>query len=206
MSNNVEPKVLGNLPKGMIFVLSAPSGTGKTTLLKMLLKEFSCLEQSISYTTREPRAGEQEEKDYFFISKKKFLELKEKGAFLESAEVFDEYYGTSKSYVEERINQGKHVLLVIDTQGAMQLKKKLEAVFIFLAPPSMEELQKRLSSRGAETKDAQSKRLKKAEEELVCAKEYKYYVVNEELSVTYDILRAIFIAEEHSTQKQLNQG
>ncbi|NDD59560.1 MAG: guanylate kinase, partial [Chlamydiae bacterium] len=115
-------KVLGNLKKGKLFVLSAPAGTGKTTLARMASSEFTCVIESVSYTTRAPRGVEIEGRDYFFVSKQTFQKLKEQGEFLESAQVFGNDYATSKEFVEKHLNQGYHVLLVLDVQGAMFLK------------------------------------------------------------------------------------
>src|SRR3989338_10210459 len=127
--------------KGRLFVISASSGTGKTTLANELLREDACLVQSVSCTTRPPRSGETEGKDYYFISKNEFLEKKKKKEFLEWANVFGRYYGTPKQKVESLLRQGKDVLLVIDVQGAKQVKQtRPDPVVFFLSPPSKEEL------------------------------------------------------------------
>src|SRR3990167_2920947 len=135
--------LLGGLKKGLVFVISAPAGTGKTTLVRMLRDEFHCLIESVSFTTRKPRTSEKEGVDYFFISKEAFEQKIREGEFLEHAQVFDNYYGTSKIFVEKEREKGKHVILIIDTQGALQLMQKLDAVFIFISPPSLEELKNR---------------------------------------------------------------
>lgn len=202
----MEQKVLGNLSEGMLFVLSAPAGTGKTTLVKMLRKEFCCLKQSISYTTRDPRIGEIEGEDYFFISKKKFDELQQAGEFLEWACVFGQYYATSKRFIEEKQKEGKHILMVIDTQGALQVQKKMEATLIFLAPPSLSELRRRLESRGMDAPKVMEQRLAQAEKEIEMSKYYDYFIINQNLSTTYDVLRAILIAEEHKKENYLKTG
>lgn len=194
-------KNLGNLSHGIAFVISAPAGTGKTTLARMLCKEFSCVVESVSFTTREPRAGEVNGKDYFFVSQKEFKDRIAKNDFLEYAEVFDNYYGTSKSFVEGQLKKGHHVVLVIDTQGAMALKKKMEGVFIFISPPSLDELERRLRARKTETEEVVQKRLSWAEKEMQMVSSYDYHIVNSDLKVAYDVLRAILIAEEHRVNK-----
>jgi guanylate kinase len=195
-------KTLGNLSKGFIFVLSAPAGTGKTTLVRMLAQEFPCIYESISCTTRPPRPGEIDGKDYYFLSKEIFEKRIQEGDFLEYAEVFGYYYGTSRTHVIKQQEMGKHVFLVIDTQGAMQLKKKnFPAVYLFLSPPSLEELKERLVKRKTESIEAIEKRLSWAEAELAMVAEYDYHIVNDHLSQAYTILRSIVIAEEHRVQK-----
>ena len=191
-------KLLGNLPQGFVFVLSAPAGTGKTTLVRMLAQEFPCIVESVSCTTRPPRPGEINGKDYFYLSQKEFEEKVEQGDFLEYAEVFGYHYGTSLSFVHKQQEMGKHVFLVIDTQGAMQLKKKrFPAIYIFLSPPSLEELKERLIKRQTESQEVIDKRLSWAETELAMVKNYDYHIVNDHLNQAYAILRSIIIAEEH---------
>jgi guanylate kinase len=191
-------KLLGNLPKGFVFVISAPAGTGKTTLVRMLSQEFPCIVESISCTTRPPRPGEVNGKDYYFLSKKEFEEKVRIGDFLEYAEVFGYHYGTSLSFVHKQQEMGKHVFLVIDTQGAMQLKKQqFPAIYIFLSPPSLEELKERLIRRQTESPEVIDKRLSWAEAELAMVKNYDYHIVNDNLNQAYTILRSIVIAEEH---------
>ncbi len=196
-------KLLGNISKGFVFVLSAPAGTGKTTLVRMLAQEFPCIYESISSTTRPPRPGEVDGKDYYFLSKKEFEDKIRQGDFLEYAEVFGYYYGTSWAHVLEQQEMGKHVFLVIDTQGAMQLKKKnFSAVYIFLSPPSLEELRERLIKRKTENMKAIEKRLSWAKAEIEMMANYDYHIVNDNLNQTYIVLRSIVIAEEHRVQKK----
>ena len=190
-------KLLGTLDLGLVFVVSAPAGTGKTTLVRMLTEEFDCVAESISYTTRPIRRGEVEGRDYYFISETEFKKKIAQGDFLEYARVFDHYYGTSRKTVEEKLSAGKHVALVIDTQGAMQLKKTLKATYIFIRPPNLEELKRRLHGRKSDTQEAIDVRLSWAEKEIEAAKFYDYLIVNENLKMAYEVLRAIFIAEEH---------
>src|ERR1700722_6549145 len=195
-------KLLGNISKGFVFVISAPAGTGKTTLVRMLAQEFPCIYESVSCTTRPPRSGEVDGKDYYFLSKKEFEEKVSQGDFLEYAEVFGYHYGTSRSHVFEQQEMGKHVFLVIDTQGAMQLKKKrFSAVYIFLSPPSIEELRERLVKRQTENMEEIEKRLSWPNAEIEMMQNYDYHIINDNLAQAYIILRSIVIAEEHRILK-----
>jgi guanylate kinase len=190
-------KLLGNLARGLIFVLSAPAGTGKTTLVKMLRDEFNSVTESISCTTRPPRGGEIDGKDYHFLSVEEFERKIQADDFLEYAKVFGHYYGTSREYVFKQQEKGKHVFLVIDTQGAMQLKGKIPATFVFISPPSLQELRERLFKRKTETPELIEKRLSWAKEEIAMSSHYDYQMINDNLSIAYEILRSILIAEEH---------
>jgi guanylate kinase len=183
--------------KGLVFVISAPAGTGKTTLVKMLKEEFHHVVDSISFTTREPRPNEVPGRDYNFISQKEFKEKIKEEEFLEYAEVFHNFYGTSKKYVESQQEKGKHVILVIDTQGALQLMDHFKACYIFISPPSLEELMARLYRRKSEDEEAIKTRLSWAEKEMALAPRYNYHIVNDNLKLAYDALRSILIAEEH---------
>lgn len=185
------------MKKGLIFVISAPAGTGKTTLVRMLREEFHHVVESVSFTTRSPRPNEVPGRDYNFITAKEFEEKIKEGDFLEYAKVFENYYGTSRSFVEGQLEKGKHVTLVIDTQGAMQLVNDLDAVFIFISPPSLEELRARLHRRKSETDEAIETRLSWAEKEMALAPNYDYHIVNDHLKTAYEALRSILIAEEH---------
>lgn len=187
--------------ESIIFVLSAPAGTGKTTLVKMLTDEFPNIIRSVSCTTRDPRPGELDGVDYFFISKEDFEKRIKEGDFLEYAKVFDHYYGTSKSFVENEIRQGHHVFLVIDTQGARELMKKIRGVYIFVAPPSREEQRARLKKRAADSDEMIEKRLLWAEKELARAAHYDYQVVNEDLNTAYEELKKIVLLEEKKHEK-----
>jgi len=190
-------KILGDRKTGLAFIISGPSGAGKTTLVSMLTKEFDCVVRNISFTTRAPRSNERDGVDYHFISKAEFEEKIEKGDFLEHAKVFDHYYGTSKSSVDAEKKKGKHVILVIDTQGAIQLMDCYDAAFIFVSPPNIEELPKRMLSRKSENEEAIAHRLSWAEKEMALASHYDYCIVNEDLQIAYQVLRSILIAEEH---------
>jgi len=197
-------KLLGELSEGLIFVVSAPAGTGKTTLVRMLCDEFDCVKESVSFTTRPARANEVPGRDYHFISTAEFEQRIANNDFLEYAKVFSHYYGTSRSYVEEQRKQGNHVILVIDTQGALQLMGSLDAQFIFLIPPSMNELRRRLENRKSESPEVIEERLSWAQREIAIAERYDYQIVNDHLKTAYEVLRSILIAEEHRT-KSLEQ-
>ncbi len=195
-------KLLGSLKNGIVFVLSAPAGTGKTTLVRMLTEEFPSVVESISYTTRKMRPNEIEGRDYHFIGRSEFEKRVRQGDFLEHAEVFGELYGTSKSAVEFQQQAGKHVVLVIDTQGAMQLMGRMDGVFIFLSPPDIQELKRRLSKRKSESPDKIEERLSWAKKEMETSDRYDYQIINDDLETAYAILRAVLIAEEHRTRQR----
>lgn len=182
--------------KGEFFILSAPAGTGKTTLAACLLKEIPSLHQSISYTTRAPREGEKDGVHYFFISREDFQKKIDAGEFLEYAESFGDYYGTSKSWTEKERKKGFDILLVIDTQGARQVRKKETVTSIFLLPPSLDELERRLRRRATESADVIERRLKRAQEEMDAAKEYDFRVVNEDIGTALETLKAIILSKE----------
>ncbi len=194
-------RIIGNLKEGLLFVMSAPAGTGKTTLAQMLCEEFCCIKESISCTTRPPRHGEIDGQHYHFLTEKDFKAKIKKNEFLEYAEVFGHFYGTLKATVDADRKKGSHVILVIDTQGALQLKEKVKGSFIFLSPPNLEELKERLHRRKTETEESIEKRLSWAREELKMIEHYDYHIVNDNLIVAYDALRSIIIAEEHRINK-----
>jgi guanylate kinase len=197
-------KILGNLPRGLVFVISAPAGTGKTTLVRMLLHEFDCIAESVSCTTRKVRPGEIPGRDYIFLSDQEFEAKKSAGDFLEFAEVFGHQYGTSREYVTKNLAAGKHVFLVIDTQGAVKIKQQnFPAIYVFLSPPSLEELKQRLCKRQTECPDTIEKRLSRAEEEMEMARHYDYHIINDNLDNAYTILKSIVIAEEHRVRSSI---
>ncbi|MCB1149376.1 MAG: guanylate kinase [Chlamydiia bacterium] len=195
------PKLVGNAKRGKLFVLSAPAGTGKTTLVKMLTGEFNSVLQSISYTSRKPRPGETDGVDYNFVDKEQFNERLGENAFLEHAQVYEDFYGTDKRWVEEKLGEGKHVFLVIDTQGALTVMQKVPCVSIFVFPPSLEELHQRLEHRGTESDAALAQRLEWSRREITKAPYYQYHILNDDLSVAYEVLRSIVIAEDHKQEK-----
>lgn len=183
--------------KGLLFILSAPAGTGKTTIAEMVCSEYPRIVKSVSHTTRAPRPGEKEGVDYYFITKEEFAEKVKRREFLEHADVFDYQYGTAKKEVEEQLIAGHHVILVIDTQGALQVKERREAVLIFLSPPSFDELRERLIQRKTDTMASIEKRLKAAEKELLMKQYYDYEIINQDLDVAFTAMMSIIIAEEH---------
>jgi guanylate kinase len=182
--------------KGQLFVVSAPSGTGKTTICREVLKMVPDLKLSISYTTRPPRPIEKDGKDYFFITDSKFREMVEQNAFAEWAQVHGHSYGTPKEALLSAVDSGQAILLNIDSQGAMQLKKSFsQAVFVYLLPPSFETLKARLTDRASDPAEVINKRLEKAAEEIRNYSAYSYLIVNDDLKKAVDDLRAIIQAE-----------
>jgi guanylate kinase len=182
--------------KGTLFIISAPSGSGKTTLCNKLVNSLNDLNRSISMTTRPPRSGERDGIDYIFIEKEEFLKRKNRNEFIEWAKVFDEYYGTPKRYVNHLIAKGQDVVLSIDVQGAMKIKKlNTRAVCIFITPPSMSQLRERLVARSTDSRKEISKRLGLAKKELSYLSRYDYFVVNDVLVSALENLRSIVIAE-----------
>lgn len=191
--------------QGSLVVISGPSGVGKGTICRALLERDDKVQLSISATTRKARVGETDGKEYFFYAREKFEELVKEEAFLEWARVFDNYYGTPRAYVEEVLAQGKDCLLEIDVQGAMQVKQKCpQAIFIFLVPPSQEELARRITCRGTEDAAEIEKRLNKAAEEMAHVQEYDFVVVNDSVDLATEKVRAILLAERCRLSRWLN--
>ena len=191
--------------KGMMFVLSSPSGVGKTTLTKKIAEHNSNFVISISYTTRKPRFNEINGKDYHFVSVEEFNRLVKENNFFEYANIFDNYYGTLKKTVIKLISQGKDVLFDIDWQGTQQLKKidNLSSVTIFILPPNIQVLKERLLNRHKGQKNIIEKRLSKFNEEISHWHEYNYVVVNDDLNMCYDHILNIIMSEKKGiTQKQ----
>ena len=180
-----------------LIIFSAPSGAGKSSLIRELIElGEKSIELSVSATTRSPRDGEVHGKDYFFISDDEFNQMKENDAFLESATVHGFQYATLKSFVDEKINSGISVILDIDVQGFMQINRSLtEHTSIFILPPSFDELEKRLNTRGLDSKEVISKRLENALVELKSAKLFDYIVLNDEFSKTIKTLSSILFEE-----------
>ena len=167
--------------KNRLFVVSAPSGSGKTSLIKKALKELNSLRLSVSHTTRHPRPNEVEGQDYYFVNKKTFRKMIEQRDFIEYALVYDKYYGTSKSYVENTLTQGHNIVMEIDWQGARQIRACYENTFsIFILPPSVTTLRKRLEKRAQDTIEVIDARMKKAISEAGHFNEYNYTVVNDD--------------------------
>ena len=181
--------------EGIALVLSAPSGAGKTTLTKRLLADFPHFGYSVSCTTRQPRQEETHGKDYFFLSREEFERRRAEQSFAEWAEVHGNFYGTPLAPVKEMLRQSQDVLFDIDVQGAAQLKLTLEeATFVFILPPSMAELERRLRSRGMDDEDTIQRRMSNARREMLEARWYDALVVNDDLNAAYDALRAVYLA------------
>lgn len=189
--------LLGAINEGLIFIVSAPAGTGKTTLIRKLTEEFPSIIASVSFTTRKPREGEVSGVDYHFISKAEFEAKITTSDFLEYVKLYDDYYGTSQLWIKDQQQKGKHVVLVIDMQGALLLKGKIEATSIFIRPPSLEVLRQRLRLRQTESIEVIEKRLDWAQKELDASLKYDYQLINDDLEVAYQVLKSIFIAESH---------
>ncbi|MCZ6549616.1 MAG: guanylate kinase [Deltaproteobacteria bacterium] len=182
--------------KGVIFILSAPSGAGKTTLIKRLRKVFPDLKLSISYTTRKPRSGEIPGQDYFFVAQKKFELMRAKGEFVEWANVHGNLYGTPQRPLEKSIRSGKDILLDIDVQGNKKVKARYpNSVSIFLLPPSWKELERRLAWRGTDGRETIRQRLQDARRELREIKSYDYFIVNREIQHALELLKSVVVAE-----------
>jgi len=191
------------MEKGLLIVLSGPSGTGKGTVCKALLKKHPEIALSVSCTTRAPRAGEVHGTHYFFMDREDFEKRIAEGAFLEYANVFSNFYGTPRGFVEETLAQGKDVLLEIDVQGALQVKESApDGVFIFLIPPSMEELEKRIRSRATETEEKIRERLGKANAEMSLMDKYDYVIVNDEVDRVVEKIESILTAEKLSVKRR----
>lgn len=171
-----------NDKKGVLFVLSAPSGAGKSTLIKVLMQNIPDLMFSVSHTTRAPRAGESHGRDYFFVDKNEFEAMIKNGRLAEWARVHDNYYGTSKDFIDENLASGVGIILDIDVQGKEQIEKVFpDSVSIFIMPPSMDILRQRLEGRGTETPESLAKRLKNAEAEVLKKDGYRHIIVNDDL-------------------------
>lgn len=183
--------------KGILVVVSGFSGAGKGTLMKALLERYDNYALSVSATTRAPRPGEQDSREYFFKTKDEFEDMIRRGAFIEYARYVDNYYGTPKAYVEEKLSAGKDVILEIEIQGAHKVKEQIpEALLLFVTAPSAEELKKRLEGRGTEAEDVILSRLKRAGEEAEGMGDYDYILVNDDLDECLETMHGI-IQSEH---------
>lgn len=181
-----------NKGQGLIIIISAPSGCGKTTLCRKLLKSQPNLVRSVSVTTRRPRRGEKHKKDYFFITKKRFFALRRKKAFLEWANVFGQYYATPRQFVKKMLLRGKDVLLSLDVQGAAKVKRVYpKGVYIFILPPSLKALENRLKKRALDSEGEIKRRLKLARYEIAHHSFYNYSLVNDNLNHAVKKLKAI---------------
>ncbi len=188
---------------GRLFVISAPSGAGKTTLLRGVMSSLVKLKFSVSHTTRNPREGEVDGVDYHFVSKDTFQQMIATNMFLEHAEVHDNFYGTSHASIEQELEDGFDVILDIDVQGAALLRNnsKVDAAFVFIAPPSLVELEKRLRGRGTENEEKVQVRLVNARTELMASDEYEYLLVNNDIDEATTLLQAIVLAERSKSHR-----
>tara|TARA_B110000858_G_scaffold138933_1_gene157782 strand:+ start:568 stop:1203 length:636 start_codon:yes stop_codon:yes gene_type:complete len=193
-----------NKKKGVMLVLSSPSGAGKSSICKSLMSLDTNLSLSISTTTRKKRPNENSGEDYFFVSTEKFKEMLSNNHFLEHASVFDNYYGTDKSLVEKKINNGEDLIFDIDWQGAQQLREKMreDIVSIFILPPNKKELERRLKSRGQDSADVVKKRMDGASAEITHWAEYDYVVINEDLNQSVKAVLVILKAERMKRTRQ----
>lgn len=191
---------------GMLIVVSGASGTGKGTVCKKILDEMPQLAYSISATTREPRPGEVDGKDYYFLTREKFLDWIDEGKFLEFANVYGNFYGTPFNKIEERVNRGEDILLEIDVQGALNVKQKCpDGIFIFLLPPSLAELKRRIEGRGTETPESLKQRLNNAVAEIKIGLEYNYVVVNDSVDNAVAQIKAVIAAEHCRIERNLDK-
>jgi guanylate kinase len=182
--------------KGLLFVVSAPSGAGKTTLCREVVTQVPGLRHSVSYTTRKPRPAEVDGRDYYFLDEGGFRKKAERGEFIEWAEVHGHLYGTSWDQLLLHSEQGVDLILDIDAQGAMQLKKKeVEGVFIYILPPSFEVLKARLMERRSDSPEEINRRLRKAREEIWSYREYSYLIINDDVKRARSELQAVIVAE-----------
>ncbi len=191
------------MEEGLLLVISGPSGSGKGTICKELLKRNQNINFSISTTTRKPRKGEAHGVNYFFIDEERFKNMVENNEFLEYARVHGNYYGTPREYVVEKLSKGENIILEIDVQGALEIKKTYpEGVFIFILPPSIEELKNRIVKRGTESQDDIDRRLNNAYKEIEFATKYDYAIVNDEVLIAVEKIEAIISAEKNRAIRQ----
>lgn len=192
---------------GKLIVLSGPSGAGKGTLCQSLRDAMPELQYSVSITTRAPRVGEIDGINYYYIGKEKFEQMLRDNELLEWAQVYDNYYGTPKKQVMDVLEQGQDIILEIDIQGAMQIKKQFpQGVFIFIVPPSISELEERITKRGTDSAEAIKKRLSCVSEELSYVTEYDYVIVNDTIESAIEKLKAIIIAEKCRPHRKTMEG
>lgn len=191
--------------KGLLLVVSGPSGAGKGTICKALLNKNDQIKLSVSATTRKPRNGEVHGVNYFFIEKEEFTKMIENGEFLEHAQIYDNFYGTPKAAIIECLEKGQDVILEIEMQGAKQIKEVYpEGVFIFVLPPSLEELKSRIVGRGTETQEEIEKRFSCAFEEINQIVNYDYFIVNEDVEKSVNDVEAIISAEKNKVTRYKN--
>lgn len=194
------------MKRGLLIVVSGASGTGKGTVCKKILDEMPQIVYSISATTRTPRPGEVDGREYYFLSRNEFTTWIADEKFLEFAEVYGNFYGTPLNKIEERLNRGEDVLLEIDVQGALNVKRKCpEGVYIFLLPPSLQELKRRIEGRGTETPESLARRLANAVAEIKIGCEYDYVVVNDSVDDAAAQIKAILVAERCRVERNVDK-
>lgn len=197
---------MNQIYKGNLYIVAAPSGGGKTSLVKRLVNSLNDIVVSISHTTRAMRPGEKEGVDYFFVSQAGFIDMVNSNAFVEHAQVFNHYYGTSSAQINERLEQGIDVVLDIDWQGAEQIKRIFpESLSIFIIPPSLEALKQRLFDRKQDTDTIINDRMKRAQEELSHYPEFDYLIVNDDFETAARDLQSIVISNRLQIKRQINK-
>lgn len=191
---------------GNLYIISAPSGAGKTSLVQSLLKHDPHIDLSVSYTTRDPRSGEQNGKDYHFVSRETFLEMAKRGEFLESAEVYGNLYGTSQNWIRQEIDRGRDILLEIDWQGAAQVRRLFpDCISIFILPPSMAALEQRLRGRGKDSEAVIAKRMAAATADVSHVAEFNYVIINNNLNDALQELAAVVLSARLRSSQQLSR-
>jgi guanylate kinase len=194
------------MPAGTLFIICAPSGAGKTSLVNALLEREPDIELSVSYTTRAPRSGEEDGREYHFVSRDVFLAMASRGEFLESAEVHGNLYGTSQSWINERRATGRDIVLEIDWQGAQQVRRLVPgAIGVFIVPPSLQILRKRLTARGQDSAEVIERRLANAREEIGHVEEFDYVIINQTFDVAVVDLVSIVRAQRLKLITQLDR-
>jgi guanylate kinase len=187
----------------VVIIISAPSGTGKTSICRSIFRQFPDIRFSVSYTTRAPRPGEVDGRDYHFVTEEMFRDKVQKGEFAEWAENYGHLYGTSRRAVEETRSRGEDLILDVEPRGARALKELYpDGVFVFVLPPNLEELEKRLQKRGAENDATRKRRFQKAKDEIREVFWYDYIIVNDRLESAVERLRAVYLAEKCRRERQ----
>ena len=194
------------MKKGLLIVISGASGTGKGTVCKELLARETDIAYSVSATSRAPREGEQDGREYYFRTREEFETMIAAGAFLEYADVYGNYYGTPLAPIEQRRAAGEDILLEIDTQGALNVMERCpDGTFIFLLPPSLEELRRRITGRGTESEESLARRLAAARDEILLGKRYRYAVLNDTVEAATDRIQTILAAERLRADMDISQ-
>lgn len=191
---------------GNLFIISAPSGAGKTSLVHALLNINPQIDMSVSYTTRDPRPGEHDGKDYHFVNRETFLAMAKRGEFLESAEVYGNLYGTSQTWISHENTRGRDILLEIDWQGAAQIRSLFpECISVFILPPSMKALEERLKKRGKDNDAVIAKRMAAVREDVAHVAEFDYVIINDNLNEALRELNAVVLSAKLRSAKQLTR-